>query len=476
MQTIMIPDGLELVTDPDIIKLFPSSCNNQEQQTFSFMPEKKKLMSLYDKETEDLGKILRYKRTIGFSVFDENGNVNPQPRCAWSDRKLARFISRYVHFYQKPASDTRTFILEQIGLEAKENNVILPKPSEMQHRKPKRRLACEVIDHSVAGGIAEYRAYYDGENIVAYMRGENTAAERERYERTKWDDLFIQEYTMLKSYAEFDEKGKDKAERNALRSNLEMTLIERFYKVYGYSDSTEKETCSEFIHRKIYNMSAAYAERKKRFHRKKDQIRWTYWVTITYDDKKFLNEQAFKKTLLTRFRNLCDPKRQDWLIMGVFEHGELNGRLHFHGFCYVPDGKAVGQLVPRSKYSEKEKCWHNYKVNTDFEEKFGDNEFEDIREAMQQDVKAMSTYTAKMLGYMEKGGTVYYSRHIPTDFLVELDKTDMLIAYSITCKRSIKRYVVSDLAVKRTNTTIERATRLPEPDPYDTGLLDYDAA
>ncbi len=472
MQNTIIPDGLELVTDPNITRLFPSSVRNHEQQTFSFMPKKTKPVSFYSKDREQLGILTRLKR-INFAVFDENGNVNPQPLCSWRDSKLARFISRYVYFYKQPPSDTRTFILEQIISEAKANNVILPKPSEMLKRKPKRRLTCEVLDHSVPSHTAKYKVYWDGENIVAYICGENTATERERYERTQWDELFTTEYNMLKNSAEYDEKGKDKSTKEALRRNLEMTLVERFYKIYGYTDSTEKETCSEFIHRKIYNMSAAYAERKKRFHRKKDQIRWTYWVTITYDDKKFANEDVFKKTLLTRFRNLCDPKRNDWLIMGVFERGELNDRLHFHGFCYVPQGQTVGQLVPRSKYSEKEKCWHNYKANTDFEAKFGDNEFEDIREATQKDVNAMATYTDKMLRYMEKGGIVYYSRHIPTEYLVELNTKDMLVAFSITCKRSIKRYVVSDLAVKRTDTKIERINRITEPNnPYDIGLLD----
>ena len=472
MQNTIIPDGLELVTDPNITRLFPSSVRNHEQQTFSFMPKKTKPVSFYSKDREQLGILTRLKR-INFAVFDENGNVNLQPLCSWRDSKLARFISRYVYFYKQPPSDTRTFILEQIISEAKANNVILPKPSEMLKRKPKRRLTCEVLDHSVPSHTAKYKVYWDGENIVAYICGENTATERERYERTQWDELFTTEYNMLKNSAEYDEKGKDKSTKEALRRNLEMTLVERFYKIYGYTDSTEKETCSEFIHRKIYNMSAAYAERKKRFHRKKDQIRWTYWVTITYDDKKFANEDVFKKTLLTRFRNLCDPKRNDWLIMGVFERGELNDRLHFHGFCYVPQGQTVGQLVPRSKYSEKEKCWHNYKANTDFEAKFGDNEFEDIREATQKDVNAMATYTDKMLRYMEKGGIVYYSRHIPTEYLVELNTKDMLVAFSITCKRSIKRYVVSDLAVKRTDTKIERINRITEPNnPYDIGLLD----
>ena len=474
MQNLIIPDGLELFTDSNVTRLFPL-LDNTEQQTFSFMPEKKKVKSLYIKETEQLGLLTRLKR-MNFAVFDENGNVNPQPRCAWRESKLARFISRYVYWYKQPASELRTYVLEQNICIAKENNIILPKPSEMFNRKPKRRLEGEIIDHNQPSRTAEYKAYFDGENIVAYMPGENTVSERERYERTKWDDLFDQEYAMLKNSDEYNEKGKDKSAKSELRRNLELTLIERFYKVYGYTDSAETETCSEFIHRKIYNMSASFAERKKRFHRKKDQIRWTYWVTITYDDKKFDSEQAFKKTLLTRFRNLCDPKRNDWLVMGVFEHGEKNGRLHFHGFCYVPYGKDVGQLVSRSKYSEKEKQWHNYKANTDFEDKFGDNEFEDIREATQNDTNAMSKYTSKMLGYMEKGGIVYYCRHIPTDFLVQLDTTDILVAYSITCKRSIKRYVVSDLAVKRTNTTIERINKLPEQsDPFANGLLD-DAA
>ena len=472
MQNTTIPNGLELVTDPSITRLFPSSASNSEQMTFSFIPPQKKVQSVNSMRLEQLGIVTRLKRT-NFAVFDENGNVNPQPRCAWRESKLARFISRYVHFYKQSPSDTRTFILEQIISEAKANNVILPKPSEMLKRKPKRRLICEVIDHSVPSRTAEYKAYWDGENVVAYMCGENTATERERYERTEWDELFTTEYNMLKKSAEYDEKGKDKSTKAVLRRNLEMTLVERFYNIYGYTDSAEKETCSEFIHRKIYNMSASYAERKKRFHRKKDQIRWTYWVTITYDDKKFANEQAFKKTLLTRFKNLCDSTRNDWLIMGVFERGELNDRLHFHGFCYVPQGKDVGELVPRAKYSEKEKCWHNYKANTDFEEKFGDNEFEDIREATQKDVNAMAKYTDKMLRYMEKGGIMYYSRHIPTEFTVKLDTTDILVAFSITCKRSIKRYVVSDLAVKRTDTKIERINRITEPNnPYDIGLLD----
>ena len=80
MQNTIIPDGLELVTDPNITRLFPSSVRNHEQQTFSFMPKKTKPVSFYSKDREQLGILTRLKR-INFAVFDEDGNVNPQPRC-----------------------------------------------------------------------------------------------------------------------------------------------------------------------------------------------------------------------------------------------------------------------------------------------------------------------------------------------------------------------------------------------------------
>ena len=188
MDMTTIPDGLELVTDSNITRLFSELRSEIEQQAFPFISVSKKTKSLYAREIERQGVLTRLKRT-SFAVFDENGNVNPQPRCGWRESKLARFISRYVHFYKKPLSDTRTYILSQLESVAKENHVILPKPSEMQTRKPKRRFVCETVDHSQPSQTAEFKAYYDGANIVAYMPGENTVAERERYERTKWDEL-----------------------------------------------------------------------------------------------------------------------------------------------------------------------------------------------------------------------------------------------------------------------------------------------
>ena len=79
MQNLIIPDGLELFTDSNVTRLFPL-LDNTEQQTFSFMPEKKKVKSLYIKETEQLGLLTRLKR-MNFAVFDENGNEIGRASC-----------------------------------------------------------------------------------------------------------------------------------------------------------------------------------------------------------------------------------------------------------------------------------------------------------------------------------------------------------------------------------------------------------
>lgn len=198
MNDHILSDDLELVTDPNLTRLFPMPSPDIRQLAFPFMPQKPKVISFQANEMERQGLLARLKRK-SFPVFDENGNINPQPRCTWRESKLARFISRYVYFYKKPASDTRTYILSQLESVAKEHHVILPKPSEMQTRKPKRRFDCEIVDHTQPSRSAEFKAYYDGANIVAYMPGENIAAERERYERTKWDELLRRNTPCLKT-------------------------------------------------------------------------------------------------------------------------------------------------------------------------------------------------------------------------------------------------------------------------------------
>ena len=106
---------------------------------------------------------------------------------------------------------------------------------------------------------------------------------------------------------------------------------------------------------------------------------------------------------------------------------------------------------------------------------------EDISEALKSDVKAMAKYTSKMLGYMEKGETVFYTRHIPMEFMGTFNSHDMLMYFCITCKRLMKRYVVNPHLIVRMDIEMHRrkpvktkvkAEAKDESDPYDIGLLD----
>lgn len=468
-----IPSGLELISDPNITKPAKDVVTTL-QQSFPFVPKVQRFKSASEKLIEAMGVLTRSKRKERERVFAADGSVNPQPRCSWGTNHLARFINRYVSWYKRKPSSERTHFLEMFEQTAKEANVILPKLDEINKRAklPRKRLISEAIDINRYRDVTTLKLYYDGENLVGYIPNENTVTERETRARTKWDDLFDTLYRVLKSSPENSEYGKDSDEKQLIRQSIEFELIRQFREVYGYDDSIEPESCALFISRKLWNMSASYHERKKRFFRKKDQVRWTAWITITYSDDKFKSEEEFNRTLRTFFKNKAHKDRGDWLVMGQFEHGEENGRLHFHGFFYIPQGSASRELVNRSKYSDKKQAWQNYKADSELLEKFGDNEYVDITDATQKDIHAMAEYTDKMTRYMDKGGKVFYSRHIPMDFELEVLGKEMLTRFTVVHKRQITRYVLWDGAFVRSDVQITRKNPIAVQQAYDIGLLD----
>lgn len=391
----------------------------------------------------------------------------PEKKCTWGRGRIKRFIAGYVRVYRNRHFPGREQFLAQQEAFARENGVKLPTAEEMYKDRHKK------IDTVVSGlvdandtRVCTYKYYRVGDQYVAYIPGENRQIEKTVYEKTRWDDLFDFHYRELRARYKLDPNFTSVG----MRCKIESELVKFFYEAYEYNDEIEQESCCEFISRKIYNTTAAYCARKRRFHRKKDQTQWTAWWTITYDDSKFPSEFAFKKTLLKRFNNLA--VRNGWRIMGVFEHGEENERLHFHGFFYIPEGQEVGELVPQQHYSKKHGCMHKYVENTDFREKFGVNEYEDIREAMRSDINAMANYTAKMCRYMEKGEKVFYSRHLPTEFVGEFFANDMVMFFNITCKRKVKRYVIDKSVIVRNPLSIKRRMSVDDQTLCDIGLID----
>lgn len=425
------------------------------------------------------------RNAAGFEKIEKTFDYDKAttPVCKWGNTRIKRFIYRYVSYLKDKHKPDRDFVLAQLRSLAEENGIDLPSETQINIKKPKDRLVSEIVDISAPPKVSDYNFYFDGSNYVACLKNENIAIQRERYELTKWDTLFDSEYAVLRKLEIFSEKDKSKEEKFEIRNRLESELVSRFYRLYDYDDRVENEPCPLFINRKITNLTAAYNERRKRFYRKKDQIKWTAWWTITYDPDKFISETDFRRALLTKFRNLC--VRRCWRIMGVFEHGEENGRLHFHGFFYIPKGQEIGIIKHAKHWSTKQGRWIEYEENTEFKRLFGTNTYEDISEMISSGITTMADYTAKMLRYMDKGEKVYYSRHIPTEFLGSFLSHDMLIAFSVTCKRSIKRYVINPDVIFRSDTVIRRIeppkenkwwdTSEENRDPYAIGLID-DAA
>lgn len=395
------------------------------------------------------------------NIFHD-GQVLPQPNCKLSMRQLKRTIGSYIAIYKQPRSANRTYLLERIRSFAAENNARLPEPWEMRQNKLKKRIVLESVAKSLSDGVYEFKAYFDGENFVGYVPT-HRISKHDEYPITHWDELFDMEYPLLKGLPENDEKGKTKVAVQEIRAHIESELIRRFYDVYGYDDATETEPCFCFIRRKLWNLTAAYNGRRKRFFRKKDQMKWTAWWTITYDNSKFASEEEFKEKLLTKFRNFAYQK--DWRIMGVFERGEENDRLHFHGFFYIPHGKEVGQLAHRAHKSDKDGQWHNYITNTWFEENYGINEYEDIEYISEAGKANLAKYTSKMVNYMNKGYKVFYSRHIPSDFSILLRADEIMTVMKTRMKRTVSRCVIWDDAIIRTSTALVRATPIEPPVP-----------
>ena len=136
------------------------------------------------------------------------------------------------------------------------------------------------------------RVYNDGGHYIAVPlkkkpeRTERPREKEEHYAREIFDGLYL--YTL--------KEGKSKDETRAfLQDNLAHLFPD---------DSTLNAFIDENIKRKKNNLH----NRKKRFRRKANLNRWTYFITITYDSEKH-TEQAFRAKLR---KCLCNLHTRRW--------------------------------------------------------------------------------------------------------------------------------------------------------------------
>lgn len=182
-------------------------------------------------------------------------------------------------------------------------------------------------------------------------------------------------------------------------------------------------TLRKYILEKIDKKQRNLWKRIKRFKRKVNMNRWTYFVTFTCDPKKH-TEESFRKKLRKCLSNL--HTRRGWKYMGVFEYGEKNGAIHFHALIYVPNNEMIGEIVTISEYSKKRGERYTRYANTFFDEYFGKSDFQEVNPILLKR-GGTSRYLVKYI--TKTGEKIVYSRGIAEVIYKELGESDIVGTY-----------------------------------------------
>jgi hypothetical protein len=156
--------------------------------------------------------------------------------------------------------------------------------------------------------------------------------------------------------------------------------------------------------------------------------RFNYFVTFTYSDAK-MDRETFKKKLSAYLKNKVT--RSGWKYYGVWEGWDGKKRLHFHALMYIPDGTMPGELVKERRYNTNEKRMKETIGNTEFNEKFGRSDVEEI-------IEPVKDYAYQyVLKYLNKGGKAMASKNCPGEIIGWVAKRDLLCESSSVENRYI---------------------------------------
>lgn len=262
--------------------------------------------------------------------------------------------------------------------------------------------------------------YNDGSSFVAYENQNFTVRKKKEIKKRK--DLDIAEQMFEELYLTAVKKGL------SYKKQQEFVLSEML-KSIRIKDIAEK-IVNEGFRRKNANI----ASRKKLFRRKAYLNNWNYFVTFTFDDKKHTDE-TFKKSLRKCLSNLSS--RKGWKVMGIWEYGEENERLHFHALLYVPNGAMVGEIYEKKDYSKRKHKTIVTHPCTFFEERYGRCDFEKINSMLLK----KGRYLDYILKYITKTDEkLVYSRGIPSSFKDEISEEEICTEF----ESYVIKYVLFD--------------------------------
>lgn len=280
--------------------------------------------------------------------------------------------------------------------------------------------------------------YHDGSHYVAY---EKIKSKRNFEKGRKFNEP-----------SEMD-KAFDELYFQALKNNLSIKEQKEFVKngiakLFGNAGEILEKWIEQKFDVKLKNI----ALRKKRFERKAYLNNWNYFVTFTYDDKK-QSEDEFKTKLRKCLNNFSS--RRGWKIMGVWEYGAKEERLHFHALLHVPEGQMVGTINRVERYSKrKHKMIASYE-NDFFFKKFGMNDFAPISKKNLSRGKTLDY----ILKYISKTNEkIVYSRGIADKFIDDIQEDDVVAEM----EDFVIKYILFDDVYDDENCRVEKSVDLEE--------------
>ena len=253
------------------------------------------------------------------------------------------------------------------------------------------------------------RVVHDGTHFIASAPGRRPFAGVKRRPKKPHELAFRDLYRGTKVGSFQDTAEGRKYVSGMSKREQKSYIIETLRDTFG-----DIEDWHQFVDEEFEREHRNYCARRKRFERKAFWNHWNYFVTFTYDGEK-IEEDVFKRRLRKALCNL--HTRRDWTYMGCWERAPETGRLHFHGFCHVPEGQLVGVIREEEYYDMRSHRLKLAHINDWFEKRFGRNDFcpltdDDIRRG---------TSLGYILKYLEKTGErIVYSRGIASEEIADI--------------------------------------------------------
>ena len=243
------------------------------------------------------------------------------------------------------------------------------------------------------------KVYFDGSHFIGIPL-EKRLWKRRKNAKVKQKDEIQEKVKEL--YKKETGTKKEKTEKVIEKINEEIEDEEKAKEIV--KTTLEKETRNKIV-------------RLTRLYRKIGLQQWTHFCTFTYDSNK-LNEEEFRKKLLTCLRHLSH--RKNWKYIGVFERSPKLERLHFHGIFVIAE--MVGKIIETKDYSTKTHQMQIAHQNTFFLERFGRNDFKEII----NNVGVNDTVNYIMKYIRKTGEKVIYSKHLQTYFVADILDDDVV--------------------------------------------------